>query len=303
MGVFDLFSKRQRRDKGEMPDVYKYDDLPNPLRVQIIQIIQDAVGIDQYAYGLFDFINTTLCREFGVFRLANNQKTIVDSIFTFFLQEESVDKTLDVVELFFRVINTNVRNDHKNQRNGGRKITPDEAIAELNARFKEHGVGFQFESNKLIRMDSEYLHAEAVKPALVLLSKEGFEGANEEFLHALEHYRHGRFKESLVDSLKSLESTMKSICTLRGWSYKSEDTASKLISTCIENGLLPSFLEPQYNSLRTLLESGTPTIRNKRGGHGQGPKPIIIPEYLTRYAINLTASSILFLVESNNEKR
>ena len=28
MGVVDIFSKRQRRMRGEFPDVYQYDDLP-----------------------------------------------------------------------------------------------------------------------------------------------------------------------------------------------------------------------------------------------------------------------------------
>ncbi|NJL59598.1 MAG: hypothetical protein HC887_08105 [Desulfobacteraceae bacterium] len=49
------------------------------------------------------------------------------------------------------------------------KCTPDDAIDELNSRFKEHGVGYQYESGELIRVDSQFLHAEAVKPTLNLL--------------------------------------------------------------------------------------------------------------------------------------
>ena len=32
MAIFDLFSKRQKALRGDVPDVYTYDDLPNSLR-------------------------------------------------------------------------------------------------------------------------------------------------------------------------------------------------------------------------------------------------------------------------------
>src|SRR5207245_2713496 len=59
------------------------------------------------------------------------------------------------------------------------KATPEEAVAELNARFLEHGIGYRYESQEIIRVDSEFLHAEAVKPALVLLRDKDYQGANE----------------------------------------------------------------------------------------------------------------------------
>ena len=60
MAIFDLFSKRQKRLRGEMPDVYVYDDLPNPLRVQIVHIWKDTLR-------RYEFIVDALCREYGVF--------------------------------------------------------------------------------------------------------------------------------------------------------------------------------------------------------------------------------------------
>lgn len=38
MAVFDLFSKRRKRERGEGPDVYIYDQIPEPLKVQIVHI-------------------------------------------------------------------------------------------------------------------------------------------------------------------------------------------------------------------------------------------------------------------------
>ena len=212
MAVFDLYSKRQKRARGEMPDVYVYDNLPKTLRVQIVQIISDAFGEDirnevyrRYEYRLskklYDFAVDVLCREFGVFELVQGVSSSRDSLFKFFLAEGDIDRALDVVELCFNLMKDKI--DYNYKRVTKVKIDPDAAILELNERFKEHGVGYLFVSGEIIRVDSQLLHAEAVKPTLSLLREDGFDGANEEFLSAHAHYRHGRYKECLVDALKA----------------------------------------------------------------------------------------------------
>jgi AbiJ N-terminal domain 4 len=49
-----------------------------------------------------------------------------------------------------------------------------EAIEELNARFKKHGVGYVFTDGRIIRVDAELVHAEIVKPALGILRQKIF---------------------------------------------------------------------------------------------------------------------------------
>lgn len=44
MPIFDIFSKRQKRLRGETPDVYQYDTLPDGLRVQVVRILERAFG-------------------------------------------------------------------------------------------------------------------------------------------------------------------------------------------------------------------------------------------------------------------
>lgn len=303
VGVFDLFSKRQKRARGEMPDVYVYDDLPQPLRVQIVHIISDAFGTDGYntdhAAKAYEFVKQALCREYGLFELVKHPRSDQDSVFNFFLQEQSIERALDVVELCFKVIHGYIAEDQSYKYHTTRKIEPDDAVSELNERFKEHGVGYTFESGEILRVDSQFLHAEAVKPTLAVLRDKNFKGANEEFLKAHEHYRHGRYKECLVDALKAFESTMKTICSLRSWPTQPTDTAKSLIATCMNNGLFPAYFDSQFSSIRSLLESGVPTVRNKNGGHGQGAAPVTVPEYLARYTLNLTATTILFMVEAH----
>jgi hypothetical protein len=46
MSIYNLFSKRRKRESGEVPDVYTYE-IPANLRVQIIHIWGDALGNPQ----------------------------------------------------------------------------------------------------------------------------------------------------------------------------------------------------------------------------------------------------------------
>jgi hypothetical protein len=224
MAVFDLFSKRQKKLRGEIPDVYRYDDIPSPLRIQIAHIMNDAMGNQRSEQILnsYQFIHDTLCREYGKFSLSDEASfrgiEYLEDVINFMLKNNDVEQVIDVVELGFWLIDTYHRKENIRYFTRPR-ITPDAAIEELNARFKEHGVGYQYESGNIIRVDCQIIHSEAVKPVLHLLSDDRFKGANEEFLRAHEHYRHGRYKECLNDCLKAFESTMKTICDKQVWSY------------------------------------------------------------------------------------
>ena len=203
--------------------------------------------------------------------------------FKFFLKEENFEKALDALELSFRYIDC------------------DDAIKELNRRFKEHGVGYQFTNGQIVRIDSEFAHTEIVKPALRLLGQKQYAGAQQEFLKAHEHYRKGNAKESLNECLKAFESIMKTICDKRRWNYSKNATSKPLIQVCFDNGLIPSFWQSHYSSLRNLLESSVPTGRNKLSGHGQGTTPEAVPDHLVAYMLNMTASAIVFLAEADEK--
>jgi hypothetical protein len=179
---------------------------------------------------------------------------------------------------------------------------PDEAIDDLNHRFREHGIGYEFASGEIIRIDSKYVHAEAVRPALQLLhdAGDGFSGPLQEFLEAHERYRKGEHKDAIVSACKAFESTLKAICTVRSWAFDAhKDTAIKLLEIVLANRLVPPYLQQQFTSLRSVLESGVPTVRNKTSGHGQGPTPTVIPAHLVAYTLHLTASNIVFLIEAH----
>ncbi|EJC62459.1 hypothetical protein QWA_10339 [Alcaligenes faecalis subsp. faecalis NCIB 8687] len=306
MAIFDLFSKRQKKLRGDVPDVYVYDALPETLKTQIIHIWLDTLGRSDQDYDgevekAYSFIVNTLCREYGLFKLPGARdyggRDYIEELANFLLLEKDIERTLDAVELSFGVIDRVTRNRNYLRRQNAAKIA-DSAIDELNGRFQEHGVGFQFIDGEVIRIDSELIHSEVVKPALRLLNKNKYAGAQQEFLKAHEHYRHGNAKEALNECLKAFESLMKSICDTRGWSYNGNATAKNLIQACFDNGLVPTFWQQNFTSLRSLLESSVPTGRNKLGGHGQGSTTTTVPDHLVAYMLHMTASVLVFLSEA-----
>lgn len=288
----NIYSKRQKRLRGETPDVYTYDDLPYPLTVQIALIWKDNFGT--YQQLPYKTIVESLCREYGVFQLAispGKKREYYDELYNFILHEIDIEKVLDAIELSFLYIVS-----YWKQLGDSRKA--DDAIAELNYRFKEHGVGYQFTNGQIVRIDSELTHNEIVKPALRLLDQKQYAGAQQEFLKAHEHYRKGNAKEALNECLKAFESTMKAICDKRKWSYNRTAIGKSLIQVCFNNGLIPPFWQNHYSSLRKLLKSSLPPVRNELSAHGQGTDPVTVPNHIVAYMLHMTASAIVFLAEA-----
>lgn len=312
MTVFDLFSKRAKRAQGNAPDVYTYDDIPTPLRVQIIHIWTDALGHPEHVHSdrmvdtYFDLVSV-LRREYGVFSLRernsnpHNKHDAFKELSEFFLQTKDVNRALDVIELTFLSIDKITRDvNYLHRRNSGEIAT--RAIDEVNQRFKEHAVGFFYSDGKMMRVDSELVHQEVVKPALVVLRRNEFKNAQDEFLAAHEHYRQGKKSEALVECYKAFESTMKVICAKRGWQVNANRGAADLVKVCLDNGLVPAYWQSHFAGLRSVLESAIPTPRNKQAGHGAGAQPAQVPpDELVAYVLHMTAATILFLSEAERK--
>lgn len=305
MAIVDVFSKRQQTLRKEVPDVYEYAQIPDPLRVQIVHILHDLFGRPErhdinHCLESFGTIESILSREYDLFTLARtplgSHEKANERVINFVLKEEDHERVLDVVEVSFKLYR--------------RQITAypatrypkalDRAVTELNARFREHGIGYQYESGEIIRVDSQLVHAEVVKPVLALLTAPEYAGANAEFLKAFDHYRKGETKDCLTECLKAFESTMKAICTKRQWVFKPTDAAKALIDVCLTNGLIPQSMQSFIGGVRSSLESGIPTIRNRTpgAGHGQGPTPVTVPPHYASFMLHQTAATILFLIES-----
>ncbi|MBL0569260.1 hypothetical protein JD505_08245 [Aeromonas hydrophila] len=306
MAVYEIYSKRQKRLRGEFNDVYQYDKIPSKLRVQISKIYDDIFNAHRHLMNrIFNSINDILTREYGVDSLNCDHRAInpyseknreTQILLSFSKSESNTECFLDVLELIMEAVKNALER-------GMIQFDIQNAIEEINIRFRENSVGYQLDSDSLtiIRVDSQFVHSEVVKPTLTLLNADpAYAGAQDEFMLAHEHYRHQNFKDAILNCGKSFESMLKAIHEKRGWAYdKHKDTANKLILSCVEKGLFPSFQQDQLMQVGKILECGVPTIRNKTAGHGQGSEVTEVPEHLVSYMIHLTATNLLFIAKSD----
>jgi hypothetical protein len=300
MPFFELFSNRNKKPA----EVIHYE-FPDNVRKQVLHILCDIFGTSDYyeetslSSRTFETVQKQLCREYGVFDLVHgNHRLPPQRDVVFFFLTASIEPALDVVMRTFKYLEETVSDEWRFAGDPTANISINEAIKELNARFRYNGMGYCYEQGRIVRFDSTYAHAEITQPTLSLIQVKKFAGANEEYLKAHEHYKHGRNKECLVECLKAFESTMKVICKEKGWKYDEQKaTASTLIQICFDNQLLPVWAQSQFTSLQQLIKSGVPTIRNRHGGHGQGQFPQVVDDEIVRYGLNLTGSNIILLVE------
>lgn len=310
MPITELYSTR---NKSKYPDVFQYQLISDKLTQQVIQILTDCIGTCEQDYRgktnakqVYEYLYTTLRKEYGVRHFAGYNEGSVNWLISYLEREvETTEEFLDILELTCRIINTFVRDEwHEFKERCDSVQEPDSALNEINERMKRDGFGYEFTDGIIIRIDEQYIHAEVVKPALFIL--QGFDGAQEEFLSAHEHYRHGDYEDCIKDCCNSFESLMKSICHDKGWIDDKEHDklpAAKLIQKCIENELVPVYMQNQFTAFKQLLESGVPTIRNKSGGHGTGKDVREVPQGLASYTLHLTATNIVFLGNCYHEMK
>ena len=297
MSVLDLFSFRERLAARDTPDVFTYDELPEQLRVQIVHIWRDAIR--EYNLEAWKSIHDAVAREHGRFGLGIGQG-YRENCEEYLPNHRSVDETLDLIEFSFFIVDRIGRRVPGYQWQAlGITVASGNDIEELNVRFRRAGVGYQFETGQIIRVDSELVHSEVVRPALRYLHEPGFEGPREEFLRAHACYRAGNAKDAVTTANNAFESTLKAICDQRRWTYLKGARASDLLKVVRANGLLPDYLDASFDQLAATLKSGLPKVRGEEGAHGQGAAPRKTPDHVAACALHLAAAKILFLVEAH----
>jgi hypothetical protein len=176
---------------------------------------------------------------------------------------------------------------------------PAEGLVELNERFLRAGVGYQFENGRIVRVDSQYVHAEVVKEALRLLGEPEFDEANAEFMKAHRHLREGSLRDCNTAALRAMENVLKVICDARGWTYQKGDTVERLLAVVRREGLFPDYLGGYFDNLIGAMKAGVPKIRDRQGGHGAAPDDEPVPDHIAAFALHLTAANIVMLVKAH----
>lgn len=308
MQRFDLYSKRQKdlANAGQS-DVYKYDFVTSNFRIQLLNIANSVFGDDRQSGRSAGFHNNTnwvwvsktYSHEMGIDPIGGLEHRPLET--RSFYKSSRHDAALDLTEVIgFKIheLDESLAKTYSNQ-----SYKPVPRIAEVNYRLREAGMGYQFEGGRLIRIDSQMVHQEIVKPTLTLLARPGYEGVQEEFLSAHAHYRNGSNKEAVSLAASSLESTFKAIFKIKQWEYKPNPRISDLVKVARENKLWPDYLDNSFDQLTATLQSGLPQIRDKTAAHGQGPVPTEVSSYLAAYALHLAATNIVFLVSAADAPR
>lgn len=310
MKIRNIFSRRNKQLPNEIQ--LNFMTFPEKLRIQILHIVNDFFETIQDSYvrsNVFKDVIKVINHEYG--SSIQEERHLIRE----FMASGDILFLIDFVELIFGeieelfVVHKKVSPKDSQEAQVGTKLMamfaaiPNEAIKdaieELNTRLKDNNVGYRYEAGQVIKFESEYAHTQVTVPAIKLLQNAAYAGANDEFMRAHDHHMHGRNQECITECLKAFESTMKCICEKRKWKYdKDRDTSQKLIAICFKHRLFPEYLQIQLGSLRSLLESGVGTIRNKLGGHGQGKNIRTVDDNIANYALSLCAANIVFMINA-----
>lgn len=306
--MYKLFSQRKKEAMGEIPEIYEYNSFPESFRNQYVFIVSDVfekANRSNSYYGRTDDLWNITCelyaREKGLKGIAGDYYTSYNnkSAYKDYVDKCSDSDFLDLLD--FTV--THILCSEVTKRCVGNEVI-NQAIFELNYRFDQHSLGYEVINGEVITKTDKHIHTNIVKPALILLHQKEFNGAENEFMLAWKHYKETHYKDAILNAGKAFESVMKSICKYMSFSYDEQrDDAKKLIQILRDNDFFPAYLESHMNGVRTTLESGVPTVRNKTSGHGQGDEIIDVSETFASYALNLTATNIVFLCRLYGERR
>jgi hypothetical protein len=305
---------------GDSSADFVYDRLPSLLRKQLAGTMTDCIGPGckpPISARYFDSSGTPNANEVwaGIAKLMDRGVASFDLpsprdfpyglCMRYLTESNDINGVLSLIELGCLVMSDLATRDpiRERARRQGATMLAAEGLADINARFLQAGIGYQFESGRIMRLESDYLHTEVVKEALQLLRDPIFSKANDEFLTAHEHYRAGpsRYRDCNTAALRAMESVLKAICGAHSWSYNPGDTVERLITLVRSKGLFPDYLGAYFDQYIGIMKAALPKVRDRQGGHGAAPTDKEIPQYIAAYALHQMASNIVMLVQAHKE--
>lgn len=295
MALPNLYSRRKRLAEKQGDDIYKYHRMSSKLRNQILFILEEW---DRKLHSSGVRIAKTtvemMRQELGETSLSNDYPSHdAEELRQWFGECASIEHLLDAIEIAVKIVRYSASQSY-----GNAEQYYEDGVSEMNARMLEDGFGFQIENGQAIQISSTFVHKEVTIPALGLLSSADYKSAEDEFRQAYSEFNLGNFDDCIHDCCNAFESVLKIILTNKGWSFDPNDPARKLLAVAFDNALIPSYMQTEFTGLRTILESGVPTVRNKDGGHGAGVNPRNIPKHIAAFQLHQTAAAIVLLVEA-----
>ena len=307
--IFALFSLRNNAEPGTLSTV----TAPESLRSKVLMLCRELLSGSTTPGGsncLSDFWN-----EIGqMLRYRHGRHQLVPKSFNeqddtqLFLLSCADEEFLDFIEMIFKakclfhvqrpadsiveMINDILRSESVSYR-----LTPRVTKSvEKQVSYSFHGR--EVESTKTITTDprivlqgDQFLHAETVVPAIVLLSNAGgFETSHSEFMKANEEILHGRYAKCITTCCNALESAIKTICEQNNW--KASGDLDDLLQVLVSK----KFIEPCHRKAIDALGVIRSEIGHSRGLGGTDKRYVPALQD-ARHTLLLAAANIVFLVE------
>lgn len=169
-------------------------------------------------------------------------------------------------------------------------------VAAVNAALAHNNVAFRIEADDeftlaVHRISSEALEAHALEPALMLLRDRSMTEPLRAIESALREQARNEHADAIRDASHAVEAALKWILPKLTGTQTAEMDARQLAQEAVNCGLLSA---PYQKDIVTAAV----TLRNKEPGVGHGQAPATTPpeSEIAEYAVNIAASSILFLI-------
>ncbi|MCK4730147.1 MAG: abortive infection family protein [Candidatus Aenigmarchaeota archaeon] len=309
--IKDLYLRRMKNLKGELPDYYSYK-LNQTIRHKIIGRILDSNYeksrmYDSYDYNELKELIISIERELG--RTLYAELASINK-FTNFMFRCSDEEFLSSLELLLSI---KIKNLSQFQEDYDQiKNTTEILIVNINKIFKIDKIGYEIIPAGLedlpfiiVPFNSKYLYLETIKKPMSLMHSEKFKGALNEFEKAIEKYRKDDFENAIGEANKAYESTLKTVLFFKKIPFdETRDKIPRLVDKVKSANIIDSTLESVFNSFWPVLKNGPNNIRNLSGvAHGQGVDVKTIQKSYADFVLRTVGTYIVFLIEKFQESR
>ena len=185
-------------------------------------------------------------------------------------------QVFDVIEFIYQFLDP----DYQGQLQNG-----------INSILRNENVQWLLCEGYFFQIDSHFLEEYVLCHTSDLLKTHDFQGAFDEFREARNDLESGDQKSAILNACKAFESTLKII------TGKKRLQCKDLINELMPSGFYREMPPEIHTDVWKKILLPICLIRDQVSAHGQGKEIMNVPDTLARFALHLTGSAIVFLVE------
>ena len=278
----------ERMNPPAPPNVLITDEIPIKCRNQIRHLINDLFFSDELEYYADeDIVPNIICKKYD--KLAGNPPMGHYNFQEFDRRLETYDCTdfFDLLDVTYYVF----FHDEDFEE------IYDYLESEVNEILKTNSVGYAVVNGEMIPITEHIIADEIIIPAFLILGKYGLEHISNELSDAFKHFKDGDNISAINSAHRAFEGTIDTLLKKNKIKNNNGDKTSNKIKALIKEQYIPQYTETFLNALASII-NGPSNIRNNVSGHGSS-SPKHADDALAKYEIDMVASTVLFLIETN----